>query len=118
MCYDVNRSVLFTGTTGVGKSVIAADALAGLQDRKDCVPYTVNFSAQTQALDAQIFIESKLERKRKTKLGAPVGKRVVFYIDDINMPAREAFGAQPPIELLRQFQDYKVITAFRAKTNP
>lgn len=104
---DVQRSVLFTGVTGVGKSVITVAALEGLRDRKGVVPYTINFSAQTQAVDTQYLIESKLEKKRKTRYGAPVNKRVVFFVDDINMPAREKYGAQPPIELLRQFQDQR-----------
>lgn len=60
---------MFTGVTGVGKSVITVDALEGLRARRNVVPFTINFSAQTQSVDTQNLIESKLDKKRKTRWG-------------------------------------------------
>ena len=59
-CLDVGRSILFTGTTGVGKSVITVDALEHLCTSKGLLPYTINFSAQTTSLDTQVRMLFKL----------------------------------------------------------
>lgn len=50
-------------------------------------------------------IEGKLVKQNKTIYGAKQGHKVVIFIDDINMPAVEKYGAQPPIELLRLMVD-------------
>ncbi|ETO22423.1 dynein heavy chain 7 [Reticulomyxa filosa] len=107
MMFGVNHSVFFTGESGVGKTVIVKDMISRIQEPKKIFPIIINFSAQTDAKSTQLNIEKRLQKRTKTVYGGPAGKRVVIFVDDINMPAKETFGAQPPVELLRQFQDFK-----------
>eukprot|EP00762_Andalucia_godoyi_P000666 ANDGO_05308.mRNA.1 Dynein-1-beta heavy chain len=104
------RNVLITGVTGVGKTVIVQDFLRESLRADDpsgqYVSVYTNFSAQTSSKNLQDLFESKFEKKRKNLLGAPAGKNNVVFVDDLNMPALEQYGAQPPIELLRQVIDH------------
>ena len=69
------------------------------------VAATTNYSAQPTPKHLVTIFEAKLEKKRKTLLGPPFGKSMLMFIDDLNMPALEEYGAQPPNELLRQVID-------------
>lgn len=40
-------------------------------------------------------------------LGPKNTSKIIFFIDDLNMPVKEQYGAQPPIEFLRQIIDQK-----------
>uniref|UniRef100_A0A7M4E560 Dynein axonemal heavy chain 14 n=1 Tax=Crocodylus porosus TaxID=8502 RepID=A0A7M4E560_CROPO len=65
----------------------------------------IQFGAHTSAAQTQTWILQKLILKSKDVLGAPKSKQVLVFIDDLNMPMPEEYGAQPPLESLRQFLD-------------
>lgn len=47
-----------------------------------------------------------VQRSGKT-YGPPSSKRLIFFVDDLNMPFIEEYGTQTPIALLRQYMDYR-----------
>ncbi|XP_049878805.1 dynein axonemal heavy chain 1-like [Pectinophora gossypiella] len=97
--------VICVGGTGTGKTVTITSKLTRGLHKKFICEFIV-FSARTSANQTQDVIDSKLDRRKRGVFGPPPTKRQVFFIDDLNMPALEVYGAQPPIELLRQFMDF------------
>jgi dynein heavy chain len=98
------RNVLLKGDTGVGTTVIVQRYLDQLSTAK-VTSTQVMFSAQTTSKNLQDVFETKLDKRRKNVLGPAVGKKFILFVDDLNMPVKEEYGAQPPIELLRQCID-------------
>nr|CCC93687.1 unnamed protein product [Trypanosoma congolense IL3000] len=117
MCYKfLNKALLqksfhtlCCGPTGTGKTVVLQQLLMH-EMPKEFTPIFFTFSARTSANQTQDLIFSKFEVRRRASpqiWGAPVNKQFVILIDDLNMPVKEQYGAQPPIEILRQYMDYK-----------
>ena len=46
----------------------------------------INFSSRMTSMDVQRNLEANVEKRTKDSFGPPPGKRLIVFIDDMNMP--------------------------------
>merc|ERR1719446_663787 len=98
--------VLVFGGTGNGKtSQIEMTIARILKENESFNTNTINFSARTSSELVQSIIESKLD-KRGNAFAPAGGKKLIVFLDDFNMPQKDLFGSQPPLELLCMWMAY------------
>uniref|UniRef100_A0A8C7FLK2 Uncharacterized protein n=1 Tax=Oncorhynchus kisutch TaxID=8019 RepID=A0A8C7FLK2_ONCKI len=73
-----------------------------------------NCTARTTTAYIQAHMLQNLVKKGKNNLGAPKNKSVLVFVDDLNMPTLDSYGAQPSMEFIRQFIELQGV--FDAKT--
>jgi dynein heavy chain len=57
-------------------------------------------------MDVQRTIEAAVEKRTKNIFGPPVGKKLIAFVDDMNMPKVDDYGTQQPIALLKLFFEH------------
>ncbi|XP_030382586.1 dynein heavy chain 2, axonemal, partial [Scaptodrosophila lebanonensis] len=98
--------VMLVGNVGTGKTSTATSVMDTCDKNKFCI-LSINISAQTTSAGLQESIENRTEKRTKTQFVPIGGKRMICFMDDFNMPAKDSYGSQPPLELIRQWIDYK-----------
>jgi len=101
-----DRPVMLVGTAGTGKSVLVQNKLNAL-DEESYVVTNVPFNFYTTSAMLQTVLEKPLEKKAGRNYGPPGTKKLIYFIDDINMPEVDNYGTVQPHTLIRQHMDYK-----------
>jgi dynein heavy chain len=107
------KPVLFIADAGNGKTSVAKYFLNNIKELSIKNPdfqyksYISNFNSYTDSLNFQSILESQISQRVGNKIGPPANTKLIYFLDDMNMPALDYFGTQSHVELLRQVIDYK-----------
>lgn len=102
---ELRVPLMFVGSSGSGKTAIMMGNLKKM-DPDEKIYQVVNFNYFTDARMVQKVLEGPLEKKAGKNYGPPGQKKLIYFVDDINMPKLDPYMTQTPIALLRQHFDY------------
>jgi dynein heavy chain len=102
---DRGKPVMLVGTAGTGKSNLVMSKLRTL-DSSSIVFRVVSFNARTSSAGLQSVMEQNLEKRGGKSYGPFNRKKLVFFFDDMNMPAPDKYNTQEVIALVQQHQCY------------
>ncbi|ELK12575.1 Dynein heavy chain 11, axonemal [Pteropus alecto] len=101
---EKGQPLMLVGNAGVGKTVFVGDTLASLPE--DYVVSRVPFNYYTTSAALQRILEKPLEKKAGRNYGPGGNKKLVYFIDDMNIPEVDLYGTVQPHTLIRQHIDY------------
>ena len=84
MLIEKRRPVMLVGNAGTGKTVLMQDMLSGLSE--DFMVGNVPFNFYTTSEMLQSILEKPLEKKAGRNFGPPGNRRLIYFVDDMNMP--------------------------------
>jgi len=98
------HGLMLVGAAGCGKTAMINGKLRSLPD--DYGSLVVNISYFTNANLFSKVIEAPLEKKAGKNFGPPGNKKLIYFIDDLNMAALDNYGTASNISLMRQHAGY------------
>ncbi|KAG7261788.1 hypothetical protein CRUP_006796 [Coryphaenoides rupestris] len=108
---------MLVGFGRTGKSVLVGDKLSSL-DPERYATKNVPFNYYTTSAMLQAVLEKPLEKKAGRNYGPPGSRRLVYFIDDMNMPEVDTYGTVQPHTLIRQHMDYNHCSGSNSNSGP
>ena len=102
----MRRAIMLCGPSGTGKTQMLKGLLSS-QDPEEVIFQPINFSFYTTSDVCYANMCAPLEKKMGVTFGPPGNRRLVFFLDDVNLPMVDAYGTQRAIELCRQQIEYE-----------
>ena len=96
---------LLIGLAGAGKTAMIMGKLRSLPE--EFMSLVMNFNYYTDGTGFRSMLEAPLEKKAGRNFGPPGSLRLVYFVDDLNMPQLDPYETQYSISLLRQYMDYQ-----------
>jgi len=104
------HNVMLVGTAGTGKTSTINKYLAGLdKDTDGLLSSNIVMSYFTDSAKLQVDLELPIDKRAGRMFGPPATKRLVYFIDDLNLPFKETYGTQNAVALLTQQMQHGTI---------
>ncbi|KAE8580906.1 hypothetical protein XENTR_v10024588 [Xenopus tropicalis] len=101
---EKGKPIMLVGNAGVGKTVLVTDKVTKLSE--DYMVAKVPFNYYTSSAMLQRVLEKSLEKKAGRNYAPSGTKKLIYFIDDLNMPEVDAYCTVQPHTLIRQHLDY------------
>ena len=105
MLVDQQQPVMLVGYAGCGKTQFINGFLRS-RDQSTFTFQTMNFNFYTNTNLLQATMEAPLEKKTGNTYGPKGTSKMIYFLDDLNLPEVDEYGTQSAIALLRQHIDY------------
>ncbi|KAL8567586.1 hypothetical protein ACOMHN_054399 [Nucella lapillus] len=97
--------VMLVGLAGTGKTVLMQDKLTALGEAWTVANVPFNFYTTSEML--QVILEKPLEKKAGRNYGPPGSRRLIYFVDDLNMPEVDQYFTVQPHTFMRQHIDHR-----------